>query len=405
MNRSVLNLVLTAIVALTLPGCPRHANPGATKSPAAGEAHHDEGHGHEEGGHDEVNFDAAAQREAGVSLVTVVPRKLATWLVTTGEVAANTDREAHVTTRASGRVIHIARTLGDRVRVGEALATIESSELGTAQAAYLEVQAQHELAESTLARQRQLFRGDLTARKEVQAAEHALRLASIGLEKTRNHLLLFGLRPARIARLETTRTIDPTLPLVSPIAGVIVSRHLTLGEMLEPTGAEPAYTVFDTRELWVNANLYERDLARVSEGQPATVTTLAYPGQRYVGRVSWISAALTRDTRTAQARVVVANGDRRLKPEMFATVRIELGTIQHLAIPVVALLQERQARFVFVRPNLKDTRFVRRDVQVGEATEGFYPVYAGLVAGEQVVAQGSFTLKAELLKDTFGEHE
>jgi cobalt-zinc-cadmium efflux system membrane fusion protein len=303
----------------------------------------------------------------------------------------------------AGRVVRILKTVGDRVRAGEALAMLESLELGKAEAEFLEAQARVELGRSTLSRQRELFKSDLTAKKELLAAENELRLHEIELERVRNQLSLFGLNAGRMAELARARKIDPTLPLTAPIGGVVIGKHLTLGEALAPDAAEPAFVLSDTSELWVNANLYEKDLAKVHEGQAASVSTPAYPGRTYRGRVSLISTSMDKDTRTAQARVVVANADGRLKPEMFATVAIRLGEQRAVVVPQGAVLREKEQIFAFVKKG--DDAFEKRMIQVGAPTDGFQPVTAGLQAGEPVVVEGGITLKAELLKGSFGDED
>ncbi|MNS08865.1 Cobalt-zinc-cadmium resistance protein CzcB [compost metagenome] len=399
-------LVATLVVA----GCARQGGePKAQEAPhGAGEQH--EAHGGEHEGHaDEhghgagvVHMDAEAQKRAGLKVEKSAVHAVPGLLQTTGTFEANGDREAHVTPRIAGRVVKVYKTVGAQVRSGEPLVMIESLELGQAQSDFLQAQARHDLAKATRERQRKLFGSDLTAKKDVQAAESEARVLEIDLERSRNQLKLLGFGPERQATLAAQRKLDPTVPVLSPIGGRVVARHVTLGEMIRPDAEEPAYTVSDMSTLWLHAHLYERDLARVQEGQSATLTTPAYPGRSFKGRVTLISTALERDTRTAQARITVANPDGRLKPQMFANVRIDVGTRQVLAVPQSALVQDKQQTFVFVQ---KDSdAFERREVKVGPLAGGVYPVESGLSAGEAIVVEGGFTLKSELMKESFGEH-
>jgi cobalt-zinc-cadmium efflux system membrane fusion protein len=387
--------ILAALTAgsLALTGCPGGGAP-------EGEKPQGEAAGHEEG---VVTLTEAAQREVGVAWVPAAERKLATELVVTGEFEANANREAHVTTRIAGRVASIAKNVGDRVNKGERLATLESVELGQAQAAYLQSLARFELVEATAQRQRALFGEDLVARKEVLAADNALRLARIELDNARNQLVLYGFDAGRIAALGRGRALDPTVALLAPISGIVVTRHLTIGELLRPEAEQPAFSLSDVSELWVDAAVFEKDLANVHAGQPATITTPAYPGKTYRGRVSLVSTALEKASRTATARVVVPNPDGRLKADMTATVRIAVGERPALAVPAGAIVRDKEEAFVFVREDA--TRFRKRPVEAGTAVDGWVPIARGLKAGEQVVEKGSFTLKAELTKDSFGEHE
>lgn len=409
MKQSVVSVIVA--LALGLSGCapseqktadPTHAERGEQDGHGEEGGHHEHGEGHE-GEANVVRLDAAGQRQIGLKIAEVATRPVDSTLKATGEFVANADREAHVKPRLQGTVTRIAKAVGDRVRSGETLAVVESSSLGEAQAEYLEAQARHGLNQSTYERQHKLFQSDLTARKEVQAAEHDLRLSRIALERANNQLLIYGFSKARIAQLANDRRLAPTVPVAAPISGIVIERHATLGETVTPDAEQPTFVISDISQLWVNANLYERDLQRVREGQRAVVTTPAFPGREYDGRVSIISTILDKDTRTAKARVVVANGDGRLKPEMFANIRIHVGKPSALTIPRGAVQQENGETFVFVQKEAEE--FERREVQVGEPINGYVTVTSGLQAGEKVVSEGGITLKAELLKESFGEHE
>jgi cobalt-zinc-cadmium efflux system membrane fusion protein len=350
-----------------------------------------------------VVLDAEAQKRAGVVVEPVARHALDTVLTTSGELEANTDREAHVSPRVAGRAVRVLRTVGDRVGAGEVLAVLESLELGKAEASYLDALARLALAQSTLERQRQLYANDLNAKKEVQAAEHQVRAAQIDRDRDRNQLLLLGLGSDRIATLASTRRLDPTVPMRAPLAGVVVQRHLTLGEALEPSGKEPAFVIADPGVLWANATLYERDLAKVKPGLLATVTTPAYPNRSFTGRVSRISSRMDRDTRTAKARVEVRNADGSLKPDMFATINLHVGRQDVPAVPSAAVVLDHGKTLAFVQ--VAPDRFEPRPIQVGTPVDGLQPIVSGLALGEKVVTAGAFTLKSELLKGSFGDED
>lgn len=401
------SVFVAALVALTAchratPDAPQRAEPPeehADSHGAHGEEHTD-APGHSEG---IVKLPGDAQQRIGLRTVVAEIRKVPFMLRTTGELEANADQVAHVGTRVPGRTVRIAGSVGDRVKAGEVLAVIESVELGEAQSAFLEAQARHDLAQSAYTRKLNLFRSELTAEKEVQEAENALRVARIDQEKAENHLKLFGYTAGRIQKLARDRQLDPTVPMLAPIPGIVTSRHLTIGERVEPKAESPAYVILNPSQLWANANLYERDLAKVKIGQEATVTVAAYPGRTFRGRVSLISPELDPKTRTAHARIVVDNSGDMLKPKMFATVQVATGTQQSLAVPNTAIQQDKDKTFVFIQTG-PDT-FLRRDVEVGDSAGALIPIREGLQPGDKVVAEGGFTLKSEALKESFGEHD
>lgn len=403
------SLFVAALVALT--ACNR-ATPEATQSAEHTEAHadthgdeHADGDSHADEEHLEgvVKLPAETQQRIGLRTTVAEVQTVPFMLTTTGELEANADQVAHVSSRVPGRAVRISKGIGDRVKEGEVLAVIESIELGEAQSAFLEAQARYELAQSVYTRKKNLYRNELTAEKEVQEAENELRLARIGREKAENQLKLFGYTAGRIQKLAQERQLDPTAPILAPISGVVSARHLTVGETVEPKGESPAFVLLNTSQLWANANLYERDLAKVKVGQSATVTVSAFPDKTFQGRVSLISPELDPKTRTAHARIVVQNAGDMLKPKMFATARISTGTQQSLAVPASAIQQDKEKSFVFVQTGPET--FERRDVEAGSKGGALVPINAGLQPGDKVVSEGAFTLKSEALKESFGEHE
>lgn len=409
MNRPKVLTALLFASLLVLAGCNRESTSnGGGEAPEAARqadhgAHEGEGASHQEPPEGRVEMGLEAQRQAALVVVPARVQRVPTLFTTTGEFQANADRLAQVKPQGTGRVVRVLKTVGEAVREGEPLALVQSAELGEAQAAFLEAQAKADLAQEGAVRQRKLFAEELTARKEVVAAENALRVARLDVERRRQQLRTLGLSDERIQGVASQQRIEATVPLVAPIGGVVTEKHLTLGQTLEPGAADPAFVIVDTSSLWVNANLYEKDLAQVREGHVAEVSTPAYPGRRFRGRVALISPTLDKETRTAKARIVVANPERLLRPEMFATVRLQTGARQAVAIPASAVMQDQSESYVFVQQG--ETTFEKRPVELEAKSGELVPVRAGLAAGERVVTTGAFTLKAELLKESFGEHE
>lgn len=347
-----------------------------------------------------VKLNAEALRDAHIKVAPVELRPLETDLKTTGTFEADADHEAHVTPRVAGRVVRVFKTTGARVRVGEVLAVIESFDAGQAQAEYLEAQAKLDLASTTSERQHKLYSGDLSAQKEVQAADNALRLARIDLERAGNRLRLYGYGDDRLATLARHRRVDPTIALTAPVTGLVTERHITLGEVIEPSPDKPAFVVVDTSRIWVNANVGERDLMAIHDGQAATVIPNAAPAQTYKGHVALVAASLDEASRFGKARIVVPNPGGNLRPKMFATVNIAVGRREGIAVPQQAVVQDKDDTFAFVQTG--EGSFKKQPLKLGPASNGYVQVLAGLERGEKVVVEGAFTLKSELLKGSFG---
>ena len=187
--------------------------------------------------------------------------------------------------------------------------------------------------------------------------------------------------------------------MTAPFAGTVIEKKATLGGLASPT--EPMFTVADLSRVWIIADLPEAALSQVRIGANARVTVPSYPGETFTGRVSHIGAALNKETRTASARIEVANADGRLKPEMFATAAIEIAgalrNVMTLPDPAIVLMGGQSTVFVY-----EQGAYQMRVVQPGERMGGRTTVVAGLKPGEQVVTAGAYELKARAQKSQLG---
>jgi RND family efflux transporter MFP subunit len=188
---------------------------------------------------------------------------------------------------------------------------------------------------------------------------------------------------------------------MAPIDGVIVERPVTLGQMVEP--ADTLFVIMDLREVWIQVDVYERDLRQVSAGQKVRVRVAAYPDRQFDGVVQNIGAIVEPKTRAVKVRVVLPNAAGELKPGMFATVTVE-GTMgekhEHLFAPAAAIQRDGERSIVFVPRG--DHEFEAREVELGHVVGEWAEVEEGLVEGDVVVTTGSFLLKSELKKEALG---
>lgn len=200
--------------------------------------------------------------------------------------------------------------------------------------------------------------------------------------------------------VQTPELLGKPLELKAPIDGVIIQRRSTVGELIGKD--TEIYTISDPTDLWVLAEIKERDIAAVHVGQEAAFTVLAYPSEIFRGKVMLLGNRVESDSRTLEVRVAVANPDGRLKPGMFADVEVATTALQDvLVIPDQALQTLGDEQVVFVA--LSDTKFEKRVVKTGLEQHGRVQVLEGLKEGERVVTEGSFILKSELLKGELGE--
>lgn len=203
-----------------------------------------------------------------------------------------------------------------------------------------------------------------------------------------------------VGLVQTPELLGKPLELKAPIDGVVIERKSTVGELI---GKETeVYTISDPTDLWLLAEIKERDIGAVRVGQDVTFTVLAYPGENFKGKIVLIGNRVEPESRTLEVRVAVNNADGRLKPGMFADVEIATTALQDaLIISDQALQTMDDAQVVFVATT--GGRFEKRVVKIGLEQRGRVQIVDGLKEGDRVVTGGSFILKSELLKGQLGE--
>ena len=203
-----------------------------------------------------------------------------------------------------------------------------------------------------------------------------------------------------VGLVETPELLGRPLELKAPIDGAVVERKSTVGELI--TKGSAIVTISEPKDLWVIAEVRERDLALVKEGQEAHFSVLAYPNETFAGKISRIGTVVEREARTVEARIQFDNSDGKLKAGMFATVEIAVGSLDKvLVVPVSAIQREADIESVFVA--LGNGRFEKRIVKTGLKQLSRVEATAGLKEGENVVSEGGFILKSEMMKGELGE--
>jgi cobalt-zinc-cadmium efflux system membrane fusion protein len=367
---------------------------GAHEGEKAG-AH--EEHGGEVGS---VKMAAEVQKQNGVIVATANKQRLAGVISATGKVEANADRIAHVSPRISGKIVSVKASLGDSVAAGQALATLDSVELGEALSRYHQSKTKLALAQSSMDRIKNLVEKKIAARKDILQAETDYKTAQTELQTDEERLSLYGVE---LSELKGGNHKKPLLPVRSPIGGIVTEKHAIVGELSDPS--KSLYTVADLSNVWVLVDINEKDLAKVARGQTAVVTVGAFPDRKLKGRITYIADLVNEATRTVKARIEVANPARKLKPEMFATVELALAADAPpvVAIPEDALQDLDGKKVVFVAEN--EAEFGARQVQAGRTAGGMVEIVSGLKEGERYAIKGAFILKSELKKgEVVDEH-
>lgn len=316
-----------------------------------------------------------------------------------GTVQPNENEMAEITALVRGRVVDVYVDLGQEVEAGALLAILYSSELGLAQSTYLKAKAKLHVAEQAFQRARTLIEEKVIGQSEYQRREGELISVRAEAREGADRLLLLGMTEEEIRRLQRDQKIRSYVPIHAPFAGRVIARSVTRGEVVGPT--DKLFAVADLSRVWVLAGVPEKDipfvLRHTSDDRSVEVLLSAYPNEVFRGRITYVGDVLNRDTRTMQLRLEVANADRRLKPEMFGTVRLYSDPEPDaLMIPEEAVQRDRDRLFVFVQ---QDTgTFQVRDVLVGESNGAMVRVLQGLQEGDAIVARGAFLLKAQMLR-------
>lgn len=330
-------------------------------------------------------------RQAGIKVQKLEPQEFADQIVVTATIQANQDKLAHVAPRVPGRIVEVNASLGDHVKPGQPLAVLDSIELGEARSAYLQAASEAAVAQAGFARAQRLNADAIIPEKDYLRARAEHEKARAALRAAADKLRMMGVNPENPS--------GSVFPLTAPFAGTIIEKKAVLGE-LAPSD-QSLFTVADLSMLWIEADLFEKDLAKARPGTKASVTVSAYPGEVFKGKLTYISSTMDKESRTVKARVEVPNSDGRLKPEMFATAAIHTGSsAKALLLPEDAVLLVQGQPTVFLAE--KDG-FEPRAVEVGERAQGQIVIKSGIETGDAVVVAGAYALKARLLKSQIGD--
>ncbi len=314
---------------------------------------------------------------------------------TSGKAGFNQERLSYVSSPLVGRVVDLRARLGDHVEAGQVLSVIDSPDLGSASSEFIKARADLVLAQRSRDLTQQLWAAKATARKELQKAEDDYVKAKADLRRTRERLLSLGVSAAELDRPLDDLHVQSQFNLSAPIAGTVVERTVTLGQIVGGDPAQRLYVVADLSELWVTADIYEKDLPLIRTGEDVSVQAAAWPQERFQGRIDYVGDTVDPNSRTVKVRLSVDNRRLLLKPEMFvtATVRTE-GTATVITVPLAAVHGEGSAQpYVFTA--LDGNRFVRRPVTLGAKSENRIAITKGLSVQDRIVTEGSILLKAE----------
>lgn len=405
----------------------------------------------------ELVLSAEAITSSGIVTDSVTERDAGNILHVTGAVEANQLQTQQITPLVAGRLERVSVNVGDRVNAGTVLGTIASSAIAELRGKYheeethlaiaerklervektenrvavLQSQARLNEAEATLNRTRRLVELDVVAKKDLITAETAYNVAKAEYEFQSNIVLTRDLLEAKAevatAQVDLAHVRDQlralgapvaenenedhkgntsVIPIVSPIAGVVIERMVNAGAGIEAN--KPLFTIANISQVWIIASVPEAQVSRLQIGAKAQIHAIALGAESFEGKVSYIDPQLNETTRTARVRIDVSNPKEQLKVGMFTEVHFQTGSSGTEAKKQLFILAEAAQTVdgrtvIFLVKYGEAGHFEVKDVELGEEIEGYRPVIKGLVVGERIVTKGSFTLKTKMLKNRLEE--
>lgn len=333
--------------------------------------------------HSVVIFPPGSPQIASIVSVPIEPRREMV-LRFNGRLVWNEDRTVRVFAPFAGRVTSIAVRPGDRVKAGQTLAVLAAPELGVAQAEARKTEQDYGLAQKNLARIKELHMAGVAPAKDLQSAQAELARAQAERSRTRAKLKLYG----------KASTVDQTLQLKTPIAGVVVERNLNPGQEIRPEnqGDKPLFVVSDPSQLWFLLDVAEKDIGLVKPGAEVRLGATALGEDRVPGRVTYVADLVDPQVRSVKVRGTVDTTDERLKAEMYIVARLRLPVTGGFVVPTRAVYLRGEQHYVFVDQG--NGRYVRRAVGLGPLFgEGQQVILQGLAATDKVVVDGSLLLE------------
>ena len=340
---------------------------------------------------DPFAIEAGAELLARLTLGSPVLGEVRETLRVPGRIEADETRLARVGSPISGRITDLEAAVGQEVRRGQILATINSTELSTAQLAYLKALSQRGLASRAATRAQLLLDADVIGSAELQRRQAELVQAEAEANASRDQLKVLGMSNAAIEKLSSTGTITSVTQIVSSINGTVIERKVTEGQVVQP--ADGVFLIADLSRVWVVADVPEQNASAVRIGESVQADIPGLENRRLQGSISFVSPTVNPETRTIRARMEIANPAREFKPAMLAAVLMRGAVQTSLVIPAGAVVREENRDYVFVQTAA--AAFQLREVKLGIEYEGRRVVQDGLRSSDTIVVDGAFHLNNE----------
>lgn len=359
-----------------------------------------------------VKLSQSSIKEIGLQTEVTSLKPFTGVITVPAKVIANQDNEAQVGSLVQGRVYKVFVKVGDYVKAGQELMHVEGLEIGEIKAGFVKAKANLEFQKANYERQKKLIEQKVGSQKsflETQA-EYEKAVAEFNAEDKRIHSV--GLTDDDVIDGKSDHSQEHTsgtLPVKSPINGIVVERNVVIGQLVD--GTTNAFKIINTSSVWVDGQIYEKDINKITEKNNVVFTSSSYQNEKFSGKVSYIGQVIDDKSRTITIRAELNNPSGKLKPQMFGEMQIPAGkNTMAILIPAESVIKIDNADFVFVQkddPTLPSgwKAFEKRSVLVGPEQGTMIEIKQGLKANETVVVKGAFYLKSEMMKAELEEGE
>ena len=359
---------------------------------------------HEEEHTEVVNLSTDAIKQIGLETETVILQPFTGYLSIPAKVITNQDNEAQIGSLVQGRVHKVLVKVGDYVKAGQVLMTVEGLDVGEIKAGFLIAKAALDFTKANYERQKKLFDEKIGSQKSLleSQAEYEKALAEYKAEDKKIHSVGLSDEDVTDGNKSEDHT-SGTLPIKSSINGIVVERNVVIGQLVDAT--TNAFKVINTNTVWVDGQIYEKDITKINQKTNALFTSATYQNEKFNGRIIYIGQTVDEQSRTITIRGEFSNTNNKLKPQMFGDLKIPVGAnAKAMMIPEESVVKEAGQEYVFVQTSDSTTPnggqvFEKRIVITGISVDNWLEIKEGLREGEKVVSKGVFYLKSELKKE------
>ena len=361
--------IIGVMLALALAGCGKSVEPEKAAEPV-----------------DPNVVELTPELQAKLKLATVAQAEIREVLRIPGSIQVDEQRVARMGAPVTGRITDIDVVLGQDVKQGQLLATLNSTELAQNQLTYIKAQQQIALQTKAVERARLLLNADVIGNAELLRREAELSAAQADLNAARDQLQILGMSDKAIAQISQSSQIRSYSSVSARLAGTVISRKVNLGQVVQP--AEELFIVADLSHVWAVAEVPEQQVELIQEGEEVSIEIPALGQRHFTGRLIYVGDIVNPKTRTVTVRTDLKNTDHTIKPDMLVSMLVMSKSTPKLSVPVKAIVREEDRDHVFVQ--IAPNKYRLREVTVGSEYEGFVAIASGLSEGEIVIGDGAF---------------